>query len=364
MIVTLITEERRADWNAFVAREPTFALLQSWEWGEFKERLGWKVFRIAAVEQGQISAGVQLLIRSFLGGLVSMAYVPRGPVGKWLDESITPPLLKELHEIAHRQKAVFLRIEPPLLNDPAQAQILQRHNFRRTPYTNQPRATITMDLTQSLDMILAQMHQKTRYNIRYAAKKGITVRIGGAEDLPVFHRLIKITGKRGGFSPRALDYYRKEWEVFAQREQIRLLIASYQGEPVAANMSAMFGEHAAYLHGASSGEHSNLQPNYLLMWEAIQWARARNGRTFDFWGIPDEAGLAAVATKDLPAAESTDGLWGVYRFKSGFSKNILLYMDAHDYAYSAPLYALIAGWYANAGRLDQLATLVDVFGSG
>jgi lipid II:glycine glycyltransferase (peptidoglycan interpeptide bridge formation enzyme) len=364
MIITQITADRRQEWNAFVAQEPAFALLQSWEWGEFKEKLGWKAFRIVAAEQGRILAGVQLLIRPFLAGLVSMAYVPRGPVGEWLDEKITTPLLNELHRVARSYRAVFLRIEPPLPNDSVRAQILQQHNFKSSPYTNQPRATITMDLMSSLDEMLANMHQKTRYNIRYAAKKGVTVRIGGVEDLPVFYHLIKITGQRGGFNTRTLDYYLKEWETFSKLEQIRLFIASYQGEPIAANMSAVFGKHAAYLHGASSGEYSNLQPNYLLMWEALQWAKTQNCRTFDFWGIPDEAGLAAVAGKGLPATDSTDGLWGVYRFKSGFSKNTLLYMGAHDYAYLAPLYGLITTGYTNAGVLDLFAALMDSFRHG
>jgi lipid II:glycine glycyltransferase (peptidoglycan interpeptide bridge formation enzyme) len=233
-------------------------------------------------------------------------------VGEWLDGKITTALLNELHRIARSHRAVFLRIEPPLLDDSVRAQILQQHNFKSSPYTNQPRATITMDLTPSLDEMLANMHQKTRYNIRYAAKKGVTVRIGGIEDLPVFFHLIKITGQRGGFNTRTLEYYRKEWETFAG------------------------------LHGA----------------------KTQNCRTFDFWGIPDEAGMSVVAGKGLPTTDSTDGLWGVYRFKSGFSKNILLYMGAHDYAYLAPLYGLITTGYTNAGVLDLFAALMDLFRHG
>ncbi len=33
MQITHITVDRREEWNAFVAQAPSFALLQSWEWG-------------------------------------------------------------------------------------------------------------------------------------------------------------------------------------------------------------------------------------------------------------------------------------------------------------------------------------------
>jgi lipid II:glycine glycyltransferase (peptidoglycan interpeptide bridge formation enzyme) len=357
--VTHMSAERREEWNTFVAQQPSFAFMQSWEWGDFKEALGWKAFRIAALKQGRIVAGVQMLIRRVPPGLVSLAYAPRGPVGDWLDEEITPPLLCELHRVARHHRAIFLRIEPPLLNGSPGAQALARHHFRRSSYTNQPRATLIVDLAQGLDQVMARMHHKTRYNIRYAAKKGVTIRVGGLEDLATFCSLMHITGRRGGFSPRAPDYYRSEWETFAAGERIRLLIASYQGETLAVNMSAVFGEHAAYLHGASSGEHGNVQPNYLLMWEAIQWAKAQNCRTFDLWGIPDEVGLAVYAGDDLPVSSRTDGLWGVYRFKRGFSNNVVLYMSAHDYVYSPPLYALVTNKLFNTGLLDRIAVRID-----
>jgi lipid II:glycine glycyltransferase (peptidoglycan interpeptide bridge formation enzyme) len=304
-------------------------------------------------------AGVQMLVRLAPFGLVSMAYVPRGPIGDWLNEEITSPLLSELHQTARRYRAVFLRIEPSLLNDSVCAQILQRHQFRSSPYSNQPRATIIVDLAQGLDQLLAQMHHRTRYNIRYAAKQGVTVRVGGPEDLPMFHRLIQITGRRGGFSSRALDYYRDEWETFAARGQIKLFIASYQGKPLAVNMSAVFGEHAANLHGASSGEYSNLKPNYLLMWEALQWAKSQNCRTFDLWGIPDEVGVTVYEGNDLPVTDRTDGLWGVYNFKRGFSKKVWLFASAHDYAYSPLLYTLATNKLFNTDVIERIVARMD-----
>lgn len=359
MRVAYITADRREEWNAFVAHEPSFALLQSWEWGQFKEKLGWKAYRIAVEEQGQIVASAQMLIKLVPLGLVSMAYVPRGPVGDWLDEGITSQLLSELHRVARHHRAVFLKIEPPLLNDPVTCQILQRHHFRASSYTNHPRATIIVDLTQNLDHILKQMRKKTRQYIRRAARKGVTVRIGGREDLPAFYNLMQITGRRAGFPPRVHDYHEHQWRTFADNNQTVLFMAFYQDQLLAVRTAYYFGNHAAEFHAGSLSEYTNLRPNYLLVWEAIKWAKAQGCDTFDLWGIPDEVGQAVYEGKEPPKPNRTDGLWGVYRFKRGLSKNIVYYIGAYDYVYSPLLYALITNRFLNRNTLDRIAAWMD-----
>lgn len=356
--ITQVSAARRADWDALVAREPTFALLQSWRWGELKERAGWRVYRIAAEQQGKLLAGAQLLLKTLPGGLAGIAYVPRGPLGAWLDSEIGPMLFGALHQISRQHRAIFLRIEPPIASDASSEQVLCELGFRSSRQSNQPRATIIVDLQPGLDNVLASLHHKTRYNIRYAARNGVLVREGGAADLPLFQQLIRQTGRRGGFSPRSPHYYAQEWAAFAPHH-LRMLIASYQGRPIAANVSAVFGEHAAYLHGASSGEYANLQPNYLLMWEAITWSKARNCHSFDLWGIPDEVGLAVQGGGDLPTTERSDGLWGVYRFKRGFSREVRLYAGAHDYVYAPALYALATNHLISGEALERVAIWID-----
>jgi peptidoglycan pentaglycine glycine transferase (the first glycine) len=357
--VTDITAGRREEWNAFVAQELSFALLQSWEWGEFKEKLGWKAFRIAVEQQGRIVAGAQMLIKPAPLGLASVAYIPRGPVGDWLDETVAPKLLSELHQVARQHKAIFLKIEPPLLHDPAICHVLQQYNFRASPYANQPQATIMVDLGPDVDDILQQMHRKTRYSVRYGAKHGVTTRIGDQVDLPAFHALMQMTGQRGQFSPRFLEYYEGEWQTFFDRKQVALLMAYYQDQLLAVRMAFRFGSYAADIHAASSGEHLNLRANYLLVWEAIKWAKAQGCRTYDLWGIPNKVGQIISEGKDPPETERTDDLWGVYHFKRSFSRNIVCYVGTYDYVYSPMIYSLSTNRFFNTDTLDQIATRMD-----
>ena len=341
MKITHVSPDRREEWNALAAGETSFALLQSWAWGEFKENLGWKAFRIAAEVDGRIVAAAQLLIKPVPGRLASVAYVPRGPVGQWLDDAIAGQLLDEVHRVARRHRAVFLRVEPAQPDDSSAAPVLAALGFRESPATNQPRATILVDLTPDLDDVLARMHKKTRYNIRLAARHGVVVRDGDASDLEMAHGLLRVTAKRGRFGARSRRYYERELATFAEHGNYRFLVATHEGEPLAVNISAAFGSRAAYIHGASSDEHRALMPNYLLMWEAMRWAKDRGCESFDLWGIPDEVGRLATQDSTTPVTESTDGLWGVYRFKRGFNGDIAYYVAAHDYPYSRRLYGLM-----------------------
>ncbi len=360
MTIVSLTETRRKAWNTFAVQQPFFAMIQSWEWGEFKEKLGWRAVRLAIEEQGQILAGAQMLVKPVPSGLVSIAYVPGGPLGNWQDKAMMSRLLAELVRVARQHRAIFLRIEPAHLNNPATNHFLHSQGFRSNPYTNQPRATIILDLTQDLDDVLKQMRKKTRQYIRRAARKGVTVRAGDHKDLPAFYDLMRITGQRSGFSPRIRDYYEYEWQTFARNGQVALFLAYYQDQLLAGRMAFCFGNRAAEFHAGSSNEHTDLRPNYLLAWEAIKWAKAQGCCTYDLWGIPDEVGQAVYEGRNLPKEKRTDGLWGVYRFKSGFGKNVIYYIGAYDYVFSRPLYWLATNRLLKNSILDTIATRLDL----
>lgn len=354
-----ITADRREAWNMFLYQQPYFALMQSCEWGEFKEKLGWKAFPIAVEQGGRIVAGAQMLIKSLPIGLASVAYVPRGPLGNWLDDEIASHLLGEIHRVAREHKAVYLKIEPPLLDQASVSKILQKYGFRKSSYTNQPRATIILDLTPDLDTILKKMRKKTRQYVRRAVRQGITVRIGSYEDAPAFINLIRATAQRRRFPARVQDYYGQQWRIFAKSDQLSLLMAFRKDQLLAVRTVFYFGDHAAEFQAGSTGKNTHLHSDYLLVWEAIRLAKARGCSTYDLWGIPDDVGNAAKTGKQPRASNRTDGLWGVYRFKSGFSKNVVYYLGAYDYVYSRPLYAMITSKFVNADRMHKISAWMD-----
>ncbi len=324
-------------WDAFVAARPEGHILQASRWGQFKAAFGWKVACVALENEGEgrLVGGAQVLFRSLAPGL-TLAYVPKGPLVDWADGETVEALFAALHNLSGQRRAILLKIEPELADTPAKAEVLKAHGFRPSPQTVQPRSTILLDLATDEQTILAGMKSKTRYNIRLAARKGVVVREGRADDLELFYRLMQLTGQRNGFAVHSREYYEEAYRRFVPAGLARLFLADYRGRTLAALMVFVLGRKAWYLYGASSNEERQRMPNHLLQWEAIRWARERGCLIYDLWGIPDEVGVNPQLYDGIQTR--TGGLWGVYRFKQGFGGRVVRCVGAYDYAYSPTLY--------------------------
>lgn len=360
LAVVSIDESGRQKWNDFVAATPSFGLLQSYEWGELKEKLGWKAVRLAVEQQGRIMAVAQMLVKSVAGDLLSMAYIPRGPLVDWEDKETTTALLDALHLEAHRHKTICLRMEPPLLNGPSNHKLLQSYGFQPVEHTNQPRCSMIVNMPSDMDELLMALPSSTRANIRKSQRKGVTIDVATADDLPTFCRLMEITSERSDFSIRSPDYYEQEWQTFSRLGQAQLFIARHEDVVIAAQMPFYFGEHAATFHAGSLNEYRDLKAGYLIMWTAMCWTREQGCRTFDLWGIPDEVGELTARGEPVPEGK-TGGLWGVYYYKRAFRGEVVYYVGAYDYVYSPLPYQTMKFAISRLGSLDKLAWIGDRF---
>jgi len=327
-----LTIEDRGRWNAFLLQEGGH-LLQSYEWGEFKSRFGWRASRLALEEGGEIVAGAQILIRH--QPLGRLAYIPRGPVVDPREGETLGELWAQLHLLARREGSIFLRLEPDW-EDSERSHLLE--GFHRAPESIQPQSTLAVDIKGDMESILNQMKPKTRYNIRLAERRGVVVREGGEEDLAAFYELLRATGRRDRFFVHSERYYLEAWRTFAPQGMGRLFLAFYDDQMLAGLMAFAFGHRAYYLYGASSDEYRDLMPNYLLQWEAMRWAKEKGCLVYDLWGIPDEVGRDGEPSD---FAKREGGLWGVYRFKRGFGGRVVRTVGAFDYVYSPFLYRLL-----------------------
>ena len=315
------------DWNAFLKKHPDAHILQTGEWGELKSAFGWEPVRIV-LDDG---SGAQVLFRRLPLGL-TLAYMPK-PVISFQQLATSDSFWKEVSAVCKKRRAVFRKIEldtwtvSPLPTGEGLRVRVSLHNI-------QPPRTIIIDLSGTEDEILARMKQKTRYNIRLAAKKGVTVRAW--DDIPAFHDMMQITGGRDGFGVHSLEYYQRAYELFRPTSMAELLVAEFEGKPLAALMVFVRGKRAWYMYGASNNEERNRMPTYLLQWEAMRWARSNGAEEYDLWGVPDED----QETLENQFTERSDGLWGVYRFKRGFGGELKRAAQAMDWVYNPLLYRL------------------------
>ncbi|MFZ5902482.1 MAG: lipid II:glycine glycyltransferase FemX [Chloroflexota bacterium] len=355
-------------WNQLIASLPNPHFLQTHEWGQVKARVGWSPIyavwtRQSSVISDQLSviseqlsvtenclAACLILKRTIpirgLAARLSVLYAPKGPLLDWADESLRKRVLDDLQAFAKKQGAIFLKMDPDIVlgtgipdadgsvADAGGAAIqseLARRGWVFSSDQIQFRNSVLIDLTPSEEEMLARMKQKTRYNVRLAEKKGVTVRVGTTDDLPMLYKMYAETSVRDGFVIRDEDYYMTVWKTFMSNVErltfnvqrptplVVPLIAEIDREPVAGLFLFMFSNRAYYVYGMSREIHREKMPTYLLQWEAMKRAKAAGCTVYDLWGAPE-------------TFDESDSMWGVYRFKEGLGGRVVRTLGAWDYA--------------------------------
>jgi len=336
-----------AVWDSFVEKQASPHILQTRSWGALKSQFGWADERVGLIQDGALVAGAQLLYRRLPTGMGRLAYVPKGPLMDWSDEEQTEDLLSILDHTARSQGAIALTVEPDLPDEPTPSERLRSLGFQPSPLGSvQPRRTIVVDLSPEEEEILMAMKSKTRYNVRLAGRKGVTVRAGDEADLPTFHALMAATSARGDFGIHTPAYYEAAHRLFVDQNRARLLLAEVEGKPVAAVIVFALPPRSWYFYGASSNAHREKMPTYLLQWEAMRWAKSLGCTSYDLYGVPDED----KETLEREFTQRNDGLWGVYRFKRGFGGRLARSVGAWDRVY-APLRYRLYRWLLTIRRL-------------
>ncbi|MBI1880589.1 MAG: peptidoglycan bridge formation glycyltransferase FemA/FemB family protein [Chloroflexi bacterium] len=201
------TIHSRDDWNRTLVSLPGSHVLQSWEWGEFKSRWGWEAQRLLWVNKTLDTtplpvAAAQILHRRIPRTLWSFLYVSKGPLLNYADSTLAAQVLADLETYARQIHALFIKIDPdvprafgePQPDQPfepagqALLDLLTQRGWCFSPEQIQFRNTIIINLTPSPEALLEAMKSKWRYNIRLAERKGVTIRSGSSEDIPLFYQ--------------------------------------------------------------------------------------------------------------------------------------------------------------------------------
>ena len=319
------------DWDTALANRATGNFLQSWAWGDFQEKLGNKVWRLAVEDNGEIVAQL-LVIKLTLGFDQSVLYSPRGSIidkNQSLNIAQTSGilLLEEVKKIATEEKVVMYRIDPPAsVTEISIARFYSSQGFVFNPKTTQPKHSLVLNLSLSLEQLLNRMKPKTRYNIHLAEKHNIVVAPSTqVSDFDYFLKLMHSTSNRQGFSAHSDSYYRKQFEVLNLADIQTLWLARHQDKVIAAILVNSFGNTATYVHGASDNAYRELMAPYLIQFNAIDDAKHRGLLYYDFWGIHPNP--------NHPWA-------GFTRFKRGFGGEEIEYLGTLELPINSFIYKL------------------------
>lgn len=273
-------------WNDFLRKLSAHTFLQSWEWGEFNQSLGHKVFRFGFYDR-ELAGLVQTFLISARRG--KFLFVPHGPLLINLDSKIYGWLLKKLREIASEYQADFLRISPLLLESRESQIIFKNLGFRPAPMHMHAERMWLLDIRFSEEELLSGMRKNCRSAIRKAQISGVKVRVSAdPSDLKYFMKLYQDTAQRQAFVPFPENYIKREFEAFAESGSAAIFLGEHEGKVRSAALIIFTASEAFYHQGASvTGD--PVPVSHLVQWAVILEAKRRGCGFYNFWGVSAES---------------------------------------------------------------------------
>lgn len=283
--------------------------LQSWAWGEFREKLGQNVIRLGRFSNGKLVEISQISIHKIPHTSWKIGYCPRGSM-------LTKEMVEAIKRETKKYNCIFVKFEPNVLKTAGNA--IQNLGLRPgkslfTLYSFQ------VDLTKSETQLLSSMKPKTRYNIRVAEKKGVEVSEDNSDKaFEAFQQLTEETTTRQHFYAHGRTYRKLMWETMRKAGVAHLLIARYKKEVLTTWILFFFNGIGYYPYGASSEQYRDVMASNLVAWRALQLAKGTECKTFDFWGSLGQN------------PDKNDPWYGFHRFKEGYGGTLVEFVGTWD----------------------------------
>jgi len=321
MLIRKVKSEEKEKFNQIVNHP-----LQSWEWGDFKERIGMKAIRLGVYDQGELVDGFQVLTRE----IPKLDY----RVGQLLKSNLpSKEVISALRDLSQEEKIVYLLIEPdyivrrwankkgtikqpPVVDQPVDLTKLDLQEAKKKLFATY---TFLLDLQESEEKIMKNMHRKTRYNVRLAERKGVKVyEKTDEEGLEIFIKLLLKTMRRQGFYMHDENYFKQLWKTLFPKKMIHILMAEYEGEVLAAWLLLTYQDRIFYPYGASISKHRDVMASNLICWEAVKLGKSLGCQQFDMWGSLG------------PKPDKNDEWYGFHRFKRGYGGDLVEFVGSWD----------------------------------
>jgi len=316
MLVKSISTSQKKDFDRF-ATHP----LQSWDWGEFRKKMGQKIERFGIFENQKIIGSFQVFFHRIPHLPYTIGYFPKGPMP-------TSKIMDALKKTGQKNKAIFIKLEPNVEKLKIKSQKSKISKLGLIPGKSLfTRHTMIIDLKKPEEELMANFHPKTRYNIRLAQRRGVKVVEDNSEKtFEQYWQLMKETTKRQHFYAHNKIYHQKMWQIMQAAGIAHLLKATYHNKILAAWILFVFNQTLYYPYGASSHQHRNVMASNLIMWEAIRFGKKEGCQKFDLWGTPG------------PNPKPDDSWYGFHRFKIGYNPQIIEFIGTYDLILKPRLY--------------------------
>jgi len=276
--------------------------LQTSAWAEFRQSWGNEVLE---TNYGIITTH-KLPLSSYKIGIFEKGPTP------------TQSMLDDLKRIGKENNLIFIKLEPNCPKSSKLVELMQTQGLVAGRKLFTP-TTFQIDLTPNEEDLMKSFSSKTRYNIRLAEKKGVTVKENNGDI--AFERYLELTKEtinRQGFFAHTERYHRLMFSILQKAGIAHLMTATYEGEIITTWILFTWKDFLYYPYGASTEKHKEVMANNLMMWETIKFGKKLGLTTFDLWGREEGKGFT--------------------KFKEGYNPKVIEFLGTWDLVINKPLY--------------------------
>ena len=305
-------------WDREIQRFEIVHPLNAFEWGRVRSVDNWAPIYLVAERDGKLCGGMMILEKKIPCTPFSLFYGPKGPVWDYQDDETLSGLIAKVKEIARREKAIFLRVDPnipesfALNNEDRLSSLGFDHLDKRWTFWNSPRDVSRIDLTRvnSADELFNLLDRDTRRCVRKAEREGVRIEAATSEEeLRTFYKIFKEFSINKRFMSRDYEYQKCLWDTYIDNGMGRLFLAKYQGEIIGGIICIMFGGKCLAMHMGTPYKYQKLKTYYAYVWESIRWAKENGCSWFSFRGVGTTPTQEQFKKKFLPEVVSLAGYY-------------------------------------------------------
>ena len=234
-------EITRDEYHDFWGNHPLKTFLSAPEIGELRKSNGWDVYYVGVEDDKKLVAAAMLVSHKRHFGKYEF-YSPRGVLVDYENETLLHYFLDEIKNFVKNHRGYIFRMDPYVIykerdidgniveggvDHSKLVSYLLDFGFKKVAIADMEQVGWMFSLSlegKTKEQILKEMKPNTRNTIRKTEKIGITVKELGYDELERFQNIMIETGARKNFSVRSVDYYKKMYELFHEKGEVKYYV--------------------------------------------------------------------------------------------------------------------------------------------
>jgi lipid II:glycine glycyltransferase (peptidoglycan interpeptide bridge formation enzyme) len=330
-----IDQITKDEWHKMLLDFDDATIYQTWSYGEIRWG-GNKTSHVILKKDNEIVAAVQarLILVPFIGG--GIAYIPWGPMWKRKNKEANPELLRQIIRVLINEFVIKQKLFLNILSH----EIDENENYSRKVYKEEgyseslsPYRTIILDLSLSLDELVANMESDWRRILRKSEKQNFDITSGYDNNkydelaLP-YHEMIA----RKNFKPGVnIEQFRRMQEDLPPELKMNIIVCKNEHKPVSTILGSYIGDMGIIILGGSNEVGLKLKGSYQTPWLVVKWLKENGAKWCDLGGY------------------NPDRNPGTGRFKRGIGGKDIRHLGRFDAcrSFRSKLYMVLADIYRN-----------------